>query len=438
MTEMIKYNQQELLKQRLPDHPLSNGYRYNEQHHGLMSCSSTLTEKNVSLTKSHTPMKPSPTMPSNHQTGAQTQSPPLSTSFSPTSPANINQQDHHKREHENDGRKLPMGKPQTNKRVPSIPVPANCMTCDQSFSSSLSPTISSDKNQPNHHKGDCVIETKNDEGNQSISNPRNRKRDLSFPNPSNCSTFNQYLLTLKDYLSGLEGFGYEEQSIAEQLYQFLVQSEYSVSFLHQLKRQNKRTGSSSLSDIVSALEQCDMLNAMQSPEERFRNLKIKGGENWESFLLRCEQHCEAVPFYQDDKEMQWFQVKRQFLEGANIHGKLYDQLSPMPNRREFLALCMNTRKKVRGNGTSFMAARNIDQKSQNHQKNVTTERNFDRIGQRWHLHSTPMPYHSSMNLTPARTKRFSPMHGASSSHYFATNSDDRPPPLMSLSLTAKT
>ena len=167
--------------------------------------------------------------------------------------------------------------------------------------------------------------------------PTARKR-LLFPKLEDSITFNQYVLSVSSCIGAFRDMGHDDRTIADDLYQCLIQGECSAEFLHQLSKR-RRKGLLSTADIVSALRQCDPETALRSPWERFENLRKPKKEKLSGFLMRCEQYSHDVPFLNENPEVQQWHIKMQFLKGARIPEKMHDKLLPFTSLSEFLLAC---------------------------------------------------------------------------------------------------
>ena len=167
-----------------------------------------------------------------------------------------------------------------------------------------------------------------------------RKSDkrLLFPKFEDFVSFNQYVLSLNSHVDALISMGHADKTVAEQLYQFLAQSQHSAQFLHQIKNCGRGAKLDS-STILSALQKSEFGTALDSPEERFKKLKKVNRETLGSFLMRCEQYGQDVPFFAKNPEVQRWQVKMQFLRGARIPQWMHDKLLPYASLSEFLLAC---------------------------------------------------------------------------------------------------
>ena len=167
--------------------------------------------------------------------------------------------------------------------------------------------------------------------------PKAQKR-LLFPKLEDSISFNQYVLNVSSCVEAFSDMGHDDGSIAQDLHQFLVQGELSSQFLHQLGKQKKK-GLLSTADVILALKQCHLENALSSPWERFKNLRKLKKERLSGFLMRCEQYSQDVPFLIRNPEAQRWHIKMQFLRGARIPEKMHDRLLPYASLGEFLLAC---------------------------------------------------------------------------------------------------
>ena len=163
-------------------------------------------------------------------------------------------------------------------------------------------------------------------------------KKLVFPKFENFVSFNQYVLSLNSHVDALLGMGHTDKKVSEELYQFLAQSQHSAQFLHQIKGRGRGT-KLDCSTILSALQGSEMGNALNSPEERFKKLRKVKRESLGSFLIRCEQYSQDVPFFANNPDVQCWQIKMQFLKGARIPQSMHDSLLPYANLSEFLLAC---------------------------------------------------------------------------------------------------
>ena len=163
-------------------------------------------------------------------------------------------------------------------------------------------------------------------------------KKLVFPKFENFVSFNQYVLSLNSHVDALLGMGHTDKKVSEELYQFLAQSQHSAQFLHQIKGRGRGTKLNS-STILSALQESEMGTALNSPEERFKKLRKVKRESLGSFLIRCEQYSQDVPFFAKNPDVQCWQIKMQFLKGARIPQSMHDLLLPYASLSEFLLAC---------------------------------------------------------------------------------------------------
>ena len=163
-------------------------------------------------------------------------------------------------------------------------------------------------------------------------------KKLVFPKFENFVSFNQYVLSLNSHVDALLDMGHTDKKVSEELYQFLAQSQHSAQFLHQIKGRGRGTKLNS-SAILSALQESEMGTALNSPEERFKKLRKVKRESLGSFLIRCEQYSQDVPFFAKNPDVQCWQIKMQFLKGARIPQSMHDLLLPYASLSEFLLAC---------------------------------------------------------------------------------------------------
>ena len=209
---------------------------------------------------------------------------------------------------------------------------------------------------------------------------RSDKR-LLFPKFEDFVSFNQYVLSLNSHVDALLNLGHTDERVSEELYQFLVQSQHSAQFLHQIKKCGKGAKLDS-STILSAFQRSDFGTALDSPEERFKKLKKVNRETLWSFLMRCEQYSQDVPFFAKNPEVQHWQVKMQFLKGARIPHWMHEKLLPYANLSEFLLACKRLLReeevplkqssrgeRVNAVSSFYHRARNIGSNPHNHSNN---------------------------------------------------------------------
>ena len=156
-----------------------------------------------------------------------------------------------------------------------------------------------------------------------------------FPKCEHHPSILDYVTALRSYVERLRG--YDDATVAEALYQAIIDSKHSSSFRHQYGRSVPKGTYPSSEDILDILNSTDYENAHLTPEERFRNIRKKEGESKGAFIMRVEKEFDLLfsdrPYDQDTR---FLQIKRQFIECGNFPDHIQVKLGPYSNKKELL------------------------------------------------------------------------------------------------------
>ena len=162
-------------------------------------------------------------------------------------------------------------------------------------------------------------------------------KSKNFPKSDNHSAVTDYVITLKHYVSHLPIWGYNDATIAQELYQAIIHSKYASPFLHHYDKRVPKDTTPSSNVILEVLSNVNYENLHFNKEERFRAIcKVEGEPNC-AFMQRVEQGFDSIfTNPPNDAETRFLRIKGQFIKGGRFPGPLREKLLPFSNMKELI------------------------------------------------------------------------------------------------------